>query len=328
MSTALVLGASGFLGSHVVKQLVAAGQAVRIFTRSSSNTRTIDHLDVERFTGNIHDEGSLLAAMQGCDIVYHCIVDTRSWLRDSTPLFRTNVDGTRHILDAALKCNIKRLVFTSSIVTIGLSDSGIANEDTVFNWWNDCPDYVKTRVLAEQLVQEYVGKGLDAVICNVATTYGEADAQPTPHGQLAQFIALGKMPVYWGSKMNLVGIKDAARGLILAAEKGKKGERYLITDQFMTMKEFCQQIAAAANKRGPQIYLPMWFMYIACAINQTIMHAFGKDTEVTIASLKLSKRMGDFDNSKARKELGWEPQPLTRSFEEAARWFQQNSTAN
>ncbi len=326
MSTTLVLGASGFLGSHLAKQLAADGRKLRVFTRPSSDLGAIDHLDFEHVTGDIHDQASLQTAMQGCDTVFNCIVDTRSWLLDSAPLYRTNVDGARSILEAALASDVGRLVFVSSIVTIGLDDSGIANEETEFNWWDCAPEYVKTRVLAEQLVQEFVAKGLDAVVCNVATTYGEADVQPTPHGTLAKLLALGKMPVYWKSKLNLVGIKDAARGLMLAEQRGRTGERYLISDRLMTMEQFCFMVADLAGQPRPRVKIPYWLMHAACVANQTVMHALGKDTEVTVESLELSNRMADFDNGKARRELGWEPRPLEESLEEAVTWFQQNPT--
>jgi len=326
MAPALVMGASGFLGSHVVQQLVAAGRPVRIFTRATSDLGTIAGLRVERHVGDIDDPVSLQRAMHGCDTVFHCIVDTRAWIRDGKPMYRTNVDGTRNILEAALRTGVKRLVYTSSVVTVGLSSNGISDEETEFNWWDQAPAYVRSRVLGERLVQEYVGKGLDAVICNISTTFGEGDVQPTPHGQLAQRVALGTMPVCWGSEMNAVGIKDAARAMILAEERGRCGERYLITDRFFTMREFCDLVATIAGKPPPRFDIPLWLMTSICAVTQTVMHALGKDTQVTLRSLKLSRRMGDFDNGKARRELGWEPRPFEESIREAVHWFQHNPT--
>jgi dihydroflavonol-4-reductase len=326
MGVALVLGASGFLGSHLAKQLAASGRSVRIFTRTTSDLSTIRDLPLERRVGEIHDLQSLEEAMRGCETVFHCIVDTRAWIRDGAALYRTNVDGTRNILEAALKAGVRRLVYVSSVVTIGLSPTGIANEETAFNWWDVAPDYVRTRVLGEQLVRDFVAKGLDAVICNVGTTFGEGDAQPTPHGQLAQRLALGTMPVCWGSTMNVVGIKDAARALILAEQRGRCGERYLITDRLLDMREFCNLVADIAHKPHPRFFIPLWLMTTICAVTQTVMLAFGKDTKVSMRSLKLSRRMGDFDNSKARRELGWEPRPFEESIREAVLWFQQNPT--
>ncbi len=328
MPTSLVLGASGFLGSHLVKQLAEGGHKVQIFTRQSSNTSTIDHLELERFVGDIHDQQSLEQAMEGCDTVYHTIVDTRTWLRDASPLYSTNVDGTRCILEAALAVGVPRLVYISSVTTIGLTSSGIASEESEFNWWHRSPPYVKTRVQAERLVLDYVVRGLDAVICNVGTTYGEADAQPTPHGELALRLATGNMPAYWDAQLCLVGVKDAARGLILAADKGRSGERYLLTDRLLTMQEFCNKIADLSEQPRPRFYIPTWLMYLVCFLSQTLMHALGKDTEITIKSLQLSRWMSDFNNNKAREELGWQPHPIEESFKEATDWFRNNSTRN
>jgi dihydroflavonol-4-reductase len=207
-----------------------------------------------------------------------------------------------------------------------VSPSGISTEDTEFNWWDVAPEYVRTRVLGERLVLDYVAKGLDAVICNVGTTFGEGDVQPTPHGQLAQRVALGTMPVCWECGMSTVGVKDAARAMILAEQRGRCGERYLITDRFLTMQALCDLVAAIAHKPPPRFFIPHWLMMAICAITQTIAHAIGKDTKVTVRSLRLSRRTGDFDNSKARRELGWEPRPFEESIREAVEWFQHNPT--
>jgi len=326
MGIALVLGASGFLGSHLVKELVDDGRPVRIFTRHTSDLGMIRDLPLDRRVGEIHDPRSLEDAMRGCETVFHSIVDTRAWIRDGSAMYRTNVDGTRSILQAALRAGVRRLVYVSSVVTIGLSPTGIANEDTEFNWWNLAPDYVRTRVLAEQLVRDAVAAGLYAVICNVSTTFGDGDAQPTPHGQLAQRLALGTMPVCWGSTLNVVGVKDAARALILAEKLGRSGERYLITDRLFHMRDFCNLVAGIAHEPPPRFFIPLWLMTTICAVTQTVMLAIGKDTKVSLRSLKLSRRMGDFDNSKARRELGWEPRPFEQSIREAVLWFRQNTT--
>ena len=151
----LVLGASGFLGSHVTKQLVAAGRKVRVLIRSTSNTRATDHLDSERFVGDVMDAESIARAMQGVASVYYCVVDTRAWLRDPAPLYRVNVDGLSNVMDAALAAGVERFVFTSSFVTVGIRPGGISTELDAFNWWDDAPDYVRCRVQAQSLFMEY-----------------------------------------------------------------------------------------------------------------------------------------------------------------------------
>jgi len=318
---ALVLGASGFLGSHVVKALVAAGRPVRILTRPSSNTAMTDHLDLERQTGDVFDRDALRKAMTGCSSLFYCVVDTRSWLRDSTPLYRTNVEGSRVVMEVALEMGIKRFVFTSSIVAIGLNPSGIASEADEFNWEDQAPPYVKTRVAAERQLLEFCDKGLPGIVCNVATTFGGHDRQPTPHGELLKLTAAGRMPVYWNTKMSVVGVKDAADGMLLAEQHGKVGERYIIADRMMDIAEATSKAAAFAGVKPPRLEVPMWALTGSTWIIEKLMHALNKDTVVTMSSIALQRIMGDYDNTKARTELGWQPRPMDESLKEAVIWF-------
>jgi dihydroflavonol-4-reductase len=322
---ALVLGASGFLGSHVVKALVAAGRPVRILTRASSNTAMTDHLEIERQQGDVFDRDMLRTAMEGCGSVFYCIVDTRSWLRDSTPLYRTNVEGSRLVMEMALEMRVERFVFTSSIVTVGLTPSGIASETDAFNWEDQAPPYVMTRVGAEQQLLELCDKGLPGIVCNVATTFGGHDHQPTPHGELLKLTVERKMPVYWNTKMSVVGIKDAAEALLLAEQRGRVGERYIIADRMMDIAEATSKTAAFAGVKPPRVEVPLSLVTASTWIAEKIMHALNKDTVLTMSSILLSQIMGDYDNSKARTELGWQPRPMDESLKEAAAWFKENA---
>ena len=321
---ALVLGASGFLGSHVVKALVAAGRPVRILTRASSNTSMTDHLDLERQSGDVFDRETLRRAMDGCASVFYCIVDTRSWLRDPTPLYRTNVDGSRLAMEVALEMGVQRFVFTSSIVTIGLNPSGVSSEADEFNWEDQAPPYVMTRVEAERQLFDFRRRGLPGVVCNVATTFGGHDQQPTPQGQLLKLTVAGKMPVYWNTKMSVVGIEDAADALLLAEARGRIGERYIVADRMMDVSEATSKTAEFAGVKPPRLEIPMWAVTGAAWLGEKIMHALDRDTVLTMSSIVLQRIMGDCDNSKARRELGWEPRPMDESLREAAIWFKEN----
>ena len=189
----LVIGASGFLGSHVTRQLVQRGDDVRVMVRETSSTKGISDLDVEYRYGDIFDDQALRDAMDGCDVVFYCVVDTRAWLRDPAPLFKTNVDGLRHVLDAAVDADLERFVFTSTIGTIALSDDGPATEDQPFNWYEIGGGYIQSRVDAENLVLKYTReRGLPAVVMCVANTYGPRDWQPTPQGRLLALAVAGK----------------------------------------------------------------------------------------------------------------------------------------
>ena len=225
----LVIGASGFLGSHVTRELVEHGHDVRVLLRPTSSTKGIDDLDVERVQGDLFDTGALTAAMRGCDVVFHCAVDARAWLRDPAPLFSTNVEGLRNVLDVAAEAELDRFVYTSSVGTIGLSVDGPATEATVHNWSRRAGAYIRSRVEAEQQVLRYAReRGLPAVAMCVANTYGSGDWLPTPHGRMLAAAALGKMPAYIkGTASEVVGVRDAAAALRLAAEHGGRLQRLL-----------------------------------------------------------------------------------------------------
>ena len=321
---ALVLGASGFLGSHVVKALVAAGRPVRILTRPSSNTAMTDHLDLDRQTGDVFDRDTLRKAMTGCSSVFYCIVDTRAWLRDSTPLYQTNVEGSRLVMEVALERGIERFVFTSSVVAVGLNPSGVASEADEFNWEDQAPPYVMTRVEAERQLLDFCRQGLPGVVCNVATTFGGHDHQPTPHGELLKLTVARRMPVYWNVNMSVVGIKDAADALLLAEQRGKVGERYIIANRMMDIAEATSKTAAFAGVKPPRLEIPLWVVAGSTWVAEKIMGALDKDSVLTMDSIVLSRIMGDYDTSKARGELGWEPRSMDESLQEAATWFKEN----
>ncbi|MEM7138578.1 MAG: NAD-dependent epimerase/dehydratase family protein [Myxococcota bacterium] len=318
---ALVLGASGFLGSHVVRALRAQGRPVRILVRPTSDTSMTDHLDLDRQVGDVFDPATLRAAMEGCDTVFYCIVDARSWLRDSTPLVQTNVEGCRTVLDVALKMAVTRFVFTSSIVTIGLNPSGVASERDAFNWDDRAPGYVKTRVAAERQVLDYCDRGLPAVVCNVATTFGPHDRQPTPHGDLIKRTVEGTMPVYWDAKMSVVGIEDAADAMLLAERHGRVGERYIIADRMMEMHEITTKTAAYAGVSPPRVRVPKWLLKASVWLVEQVTHRLGMETVFAMSSIVLMDTMGAFDNDKAKRELRWQPQPMDESLRKAAAWF-------
>src|SRR5277367_6382225 len=257
-ATKLVIGASGFLGSHVTRQLVERGDRVRVLVRTTSSTKSIDDLEVERQCGDVFDDDVQRTAMAGCDDVYYCVVDTRAWLRDPTPLFQTNVDGLVHVLDAAVNADLHRFVFTSTIGTIALSDDGPATEDQPFNWSNRCGAYIQSRLDAENLVLRYADeRGLPAVAMCVSNTYGPRDWQPK-HGALLAAAAVGKMPFYIkGVGMEVVGIEDAAQAMLLAADRGRVGERYIISERFINVRELYDTAADAGGVKRARIGIPL-----------------------------------------------------------------------
>jgi nucleoside-diphosphate-sugar epimerase len=317
----LVIGASGFLGSHVTRQLVAAGADVRVMLRHNSSTKGIDDLDVERCYGDVFVDDALRAAMTGCDVVYYCVVDARMWLRDPAPLFRTNVEGLRHVLDAALDADLTKFVFTSTTATLAISDRRVVTEDDAHNW-DQGGAYVEARVAAEKMLMSYVqDKGLPAVAMCISTTYGPGDWAPTPHGSLIALVATGRFPFYFGYSAEVVGIEDAARAMLLAAEHGRIGERYIISDRYMSVRALHEIAATAVGRRPPRIGIPLSIMLAGARVNDVMARLLGRDLPFAYAGMRMAELMSPLDHSKAERELGWTPEPIDDSIRKAALWF-------
>lgn len=317
----LVIGASGFLGSHVTRQLVAAGADVRVMLRRTSSTKGIDDLPVERCYGDVFDDAALREAMTGCDVVYYCVVDARMWLRDPAPLFRTNVDGLRHVLDAALDANLKKFVYTSTTGSLAISDSRPVTEDDPHNW-DQGGAYIEARVAGENLLLSYAReKGLPAVAMCVSTTYGPGDWAPTPHGSVIALVANGRFPFHLGYSAEVVGIEDAARAMLLAAERGRNGERYIVSDRYMSIQELHRIAATAVGRRPPRIGIPMPVLRAGARVNDLAARLLGRDLPFAHAGMRMAELMSPLDHSKAERELGWKPEPVEDSIRKAAVFF-------
>jgi dihydroflavonol-4-reductase len=315
---ALVLGANGFLGSHVTRQLVAAGRDVRVLVRRTSDTRAIDDLTVERCIGDVLDPPSLAAAMVGCGTVFHCAVDTRAWLHDPAPLFRVNVDGLRNTIEAALAARVQRFVFTSTIGTIGRRAAGPSTEEDRIDAREQVPAYVASRLEAEHLfLAACRERGLPGVALCVGNTYGSGDWQPTPHGGLVRDAARGRMYFSWDGGGPSVDIDDAARALILAETKGRVGERYIIAERWISFRDLIETAARAAGARPPLWHVPKRVMETGIRAIETVARALGIETTATMASLECSRRIPDMDATKARTELGWHPRPIEAAIRDA-----------
>jgi dihydroflavonol-4-reductase len=321
----LVVGASGFLGSHVTRQLVAAGADVRVMLRRTSSTKGIDDLDVERCYGDVFDDGALRAAMAGCDVVYYCVVDARMWLRDPAPLFRTNVEGLRHVLDAALAADLKRFVFTSTTSTLAISDGHVVTENDPHNW-DQGGAYIEARVAAENMLMSYVrDKGLPAVAMCISTTYGPGDWAPTPHGSVLALVATGRFPFYFGYSSEVVGIEDAARAMLLGAEHGRNGERYIVSDRYMSIRELHEIAATAVGRRPPRVGIPMPVLRAGARVNDVAARLLGRDLPFAYVGMRMAELMSPLDHGKAQRELGWTPEPVEDSIRRAAVFFASRS---
>ena len=318
----LVVGANGFLGSHVTRQLVADGRDVRAMVREGANTIGIDDLPVKKYLGDIWNNDTLREAMDGCDDVYYCVVDTRGWLRDPAPLFHTNVDGTRNVLDVAKAVGLRKFVFTSSYATVGRRRGHVATEDDVVSD-RGLTAYVRSRVQAERVVLDYAKhRGLPAVAMCVSTTYGSGDWGRTPHGAIIAGAAFGKIPfVLSGIELEAVGVTDAARAMILAAEHGRVGERYLISEKMITNAEVIRIAAKAAGMPPPTKSIALPVAWALAAVGSAKAKLRGTDEKLSLGSMRLMRAEAPVDHSKAVRELGWQPRPVEESIREAARFW-------
>jgi dihydroflavonol-4-reductase len=325
----LVIGANGFLGSHVTRQLVGQGADVRAMVRPNADTRSIDDLDVTRFHGDVFDAATLCEAMAGCDVVYYCVVDTRAWLRDPEPLFRTNVEGLRNALDVARNAGLRKFVFTSSYVTVGRRRRRRATEADQIRHRQLTP-YVRSRVQAEDLVMRYVAEsGLPGVAMCVATTYGGGDWGRTPHGAFIAGTVFQKLPFTMrGIQLEAVGVDDAARSLILAAENGHNGEQYLISERMISNAEVVRIAAEEGGVPPPRRSIPVPVLYGMGALGSLKARLTGKDAQLSLNSVRMMRAETEVDHSKATRELGWQPRPVEESIREAARFWaeQRNAT--
>lgn len=318
----LVMGASGFLGSHVTRQLVERGDEVRVWTRPSSSTRAFDDLAVDHHRGELDDAAALAEALRGVDTVHYCIVDTRAWLHDPAPLFATNVDALGPVIDAALAAEVRRFVFCSTVGTIGIPEHGPADETDVHNWVDRGGAYIRSRLEAEELVLAAAReRGLPAVALCVSTTYGAPDFG-SPHGRMVADAALGTVPAYFANAaMEVVGVGDAARAFLLAAEHGRVGERYIVSDRTMSWKELVTTAAEAVDRPPPRFGIPLTVMKGVGLAGDGIARVLRRDVPMTSVTVRLMHVMPPLDHAKATRELGWEPEPTEEAIRAAARWY-------
>ena len=317
------MGPSGFVGSHVTRKLVERGDEVRVYLRKTSSTVAIDDLDVERCYGDLYDDDALRAAMADRDVVYYCIVDTRFHLSDPAPLFETNVNCLRRVLDIAADADLHRFVFCSTIGTIALGDGrSPVTEDMPFDWGDKGGAYIESRRRAEDLVLRYVHeRGLPAVVMNVSNPYGPGDWQPH-QGLMVQYAAFGKIPVYInGVSTEVVGIEDVAEAFLLAGDRGRIGERYIISETYMTMRDMLRTAATAVGAQPPRFGVPLPLVYASVGAATAVGKLLRREVPINTTGVRLLHIMPPADHSKATRDLGWQPRPTAESIERAARFY-------
>jgi dihydroflavonol-4-reductase len=323
---AFVTGATGFLGSHVARVLAGQGADLRLLVRPTSNLKNLEGLNAETATGDLREPASLEKAMSGCEVVFHVAADYRLWVRDPTEMYRSNVEGTRAILDAARKNGVRCVVYTSSVATVGFTGNGRpADEDSPVSLDDMIGHYKRSKFMAEQLAVEAGRSGLRVVTVNPTTPVGEQDIKPTPTGRIVVDFLKGKFPAYVDTGLNLVDVHECARGHVSALEKGKTGERYILGGENLTLKQILDKLGAISGLPSPKVKLPYFFAFAAGFVDQTVSgRLLGREPRATVEAVRMGKKKMWASSDKAPRELGWKIIPAQDALRRAVEWFRAN----
>jgi dihydroflavonol-4-reductase len=324
---AFLTGATGFLGSHVARVLAEQGANLRLLVRPTSNLKNLEELTAETATGDLRDPASLEKAMQGCDTVFHVAADYRLWLRDPQEMYRSNVEGTRAILAAARKNNIRAVVYTSSVATMGFTGNGRpADEDSPVSLADMIGHYKRSKFMAEQIALEAGRSGLRVVTVNPTTPVGEQDIKPTPTGRIVLDFLKGKFPAYVETGLNLVDVRDCALGHVAALEKGKTGERYILGGENLTLKQILDKLGVISGLPSPKVKLPYFVAYAAGFVDEAITgRLLNREPRATVETVRMGKKKMWITSDKAERELGWKSLPADNALRRAVEWFRANA---
>ena len=323
---AFITGATGFVGSHVARALAVRGAELRLLVRSTSRTDNIADLRAEVATGDLRDPESLKKAMAGCEFVFHVAADYRLWVRDPEQMYRSNVEGTRAIIRAAQECGVRRVIYTSSVATMGFTREGhIAREDSPVSIKEMVGHYKRSKFMAEQIALEAGRNGANVVVVNPTTPIGEYDIKPTPTGRIVVDFLKRKFPAYVDTGLNLADVKEVARGHLLAMEKARPGERYIMGGENLTLKQILNKLSELTGLPSPTMKVPhavaMGFAVFDQFFTGTIL---GKEPRATIDAVKMGRKKMFASSAKAEHELGYKVLPVEDALRRAVEWFQTN----
>jgi len=323
---ALVTGANGFLGAAVVRALLAAGGRVRAFVRAGSDRRNLAGLDVEIAVGDLTDRDSLAAAVKGCAAVFHVAADYRLWVADPQPMYRTNVDGSVNVLEAAAAARVPRMVYTSSVAVLGINrDRTPADEATPVTLEDMVGHYKRSKFLAEQAVRARAADlEFPVVTVNPSTPIGPGDIKPTPTGRILLDAAAGRMPAFVDTGLNLVHVDDVAQGHLLALDRGKPGERYILGGEDFTLERILIEVAQHVGRRASTIRLPHWSVYPLAVAAEGLALVTKREPRVTLDGLRMSTKHMYFSSRKAERELGFRWRDPRLAIVAAVDWFKQH----
>jgi len=320
----LVTGGTGFVGAHVVRALLAEGRSVRCLVRPGSRRDNLEGLDVEVVTGDLTDPASLARALSGVETLYHVAADYRLWARDPQEIYRSNVGGTENVLAAAHGAGVSKVVYTSSVAALGLREDGTAaDESTPVERERIIGHYKKSKYDAERVAERWAERGLPVVIVNPSTPVGELDIKPTPTGRFVVDFLNRRMPAYVDTGLNLVDVRDVARGHLAAAEKGRVGHRYILGNRNMTLKEILDVLSRLTGLPSPRLRLPHWVPLTAAAVDTALARVTGREPRVSLESVRMSTHRMFFDASRAVHELGLPRTPVEEPLSRAVEWFRE-----
>lgn len=322
----LLTGATGFVGSAVLRQLVDAGESVRVFVRPDSDRRNLEGMPVEIAVGDLLAPETVAAALEGCTGLFHVAADYRLWAPRPDEIFSVNVSATKSLMEAAAAAGVERIVYTSSVAVLANLEGGaVADEETPVSFERMIGTYKRSKYLAEQEVRRLIeAAGLPAVIVNPSMPVGPRDVKPTPTGRFILAAAAGHLPAYVDTGMNVVHVDDVARGHLLAFERGKVGERYILGGENMTMGDILTQVAAVAGGRPPRFCLPHNVVLPFAFLSECWARLTGGEPFATVDGVRIAKKKMFFSSAKAERELGYSARPPEEAFRDAVNWFRAN----
>ena len=320
--TVLVTGATGFLGWHVARKLLDRGDRVRLLARDPARARELEGAEVQR--GDLLDADSLRQAAEGCGTVFHVAADYRLWVRDETAMYRTNVEGAIGLMAAAKRAGVERFVYTSTVGCIGIPKGGAGDETTPVTLSEMAGAYKRSKFLAERAVLEEAGKGFPVVIVNPTAPVGDHDWKPTPTGKIVVEFLRGRMPAYLDTGLNVVDARDVATGHLLAAERGRAGERYILGGENLTLRRIFEKLEMISGVRAPKRRVPYWLAYGAGVVSTAWARLAGGEPRAPLDGVRMARKKMFVSHEKASRELGYDPGPAEEALRRAVEWFRAN----
>lgn len=322
MKPTLVTGATGFVGWHVARHLVEAGRRVRVLVRDPARVRELDNVEVVQ--GDLEDPAAVRQAVDGCEALCHVAADYRLWVRNPAEMYRSNVDGTRNVLEAACRAGVERIVYTSTVGTIGIPAGGIGEETTPVSLEEMVGPYKRSKFLAEQVALDHAAQGLPVVIVNPTAPVGDHDFKPTPTGRTIVEYLRGAMRAWIDTGLNLVDVRDVAVGHRLALERGRPGERYILGCQNLTLKEIFEKLEAISGVPAPKWRIPYGVAYAAGAVSTAWAYLSGREPLAPLDGVRMARKKMFVTHAKAARELGYAPAPIEGALARAVAWFRAN----